>query len=172
MSYSLRPHEPRHAKPPCPSPTPGVHPNPRRFRGYLRHTPSPIDLVTHFRVKMKISVAYKPMQWVWRLINSCEVPHNGNRIVALFYGKDFMGGASGQSEYQRPLLNFFNYKKRGGHSFLVLSIATLSKVSPGGKIFSNIQMVYSQQLIILFPPDSTRYTIQLDTLLIGFSSCL
>lgn len=81
-----------------------------------------------------------------------------------------MRGASGQSEYQQPLLNFFNYKTGGGHSFLVLSIATLSKVSPGGKIFSNIQMVYSQQLIILFP--STRYTIQLDTLLIGFSSCL
>ena len=24
---SLRPHEPQHAKPPCPSPAPGVHPN-------------------------------------------------------------------------------------------------------------------------------------------------
>ena len=28
MSDSLRPHEPQHARPPCPSPTPGVHPNP------------------------------------------------------------------------------------------------------------------------------------------------
>ena len=28
MSDSLRPHEPWHARPPCPSPTPGVHPNP------------------------------------------------------------------------------------------------------------------------------------------------
>ena len=28
MSNSLRPHEPQHALPPCPSPTPGVHPNP------------------------------------------------------------------------------------------------------------------------------------------------
>ena len=27
MSYSLRPHEPQHARPPCPSPTCGVHPN-------------------------------------------------------------------------------------------------------------------------------------------------
>ena len=27
MSNSLRPHEPQHARPPCPSPTPGVHPN-------------------------------------------------------------------------------------------------------------------------------------------------
>ena len=29
MSDSLRPHEAQHARPPCPSPTPGVHPNPR-----------------------------------------------------------------------------------------------------------------------------------------------
>ena len=28
MSDSLRPHEPQHARPPCPSPTLGVHPNP------------------------------------------------------------------------------------------------------------------------------------------------
>ena len=28
MSDSLQPHEPEHARPPCPSPTPGVHPNP------------------------------------------------------------------------------------------------------------------------------------------------
>ena len=28
MSDSLRPHEPQHARPPCPSPTSGVHPNP------------------------------------------------------------------------------------------------------------------------------------------------
>ena len=28
MSYSLRPHEPQHARPPCPSPTPVVHQNP------------------------------------------------------------------------------------------------------------------------------------------------
>ena len=35
MSDSLRPHEPRHARPPCPSPTPGVHPNPCPLsRGY------------------------------------------------------------------------------------------------------------------------------------------
>ena len=28
VSDSLRPHEPQHARPPCPSPNPGVHPNP------------------------------------------------------------------------------------------------------------------------------------------------
>ena len=29
MSDSLWPHELQHARPPCPSPTPGIHPNPR-----------------------------------------------------------------------------------------------------------------------------------------------
>ena len=28
VSDSLQPHEPQHARPPCPSPTPGGHPNP------------------------------------------------------------------------------------------------------------------------------------------------
>ena len=28
ISDSLWPHEPKHARPPCPSPTPGIHPNP------------------------------------------------------------------------------------------------------------------------------------------------
>ena len=28
MSDSIRPHEPQHTRPPCPSPTPRVHPNP------------------------------------------------------------------------------------------------------------------------------------------------
>ena len=31
VSDSLRPHEPQHARPPCPSPTPGVYPNPCPF---------------------------------------------------------------------------------------------------------------------------------------------
>ena len=31
MSNYLRPHEPQHTRPPCPSPIPGVHPNSRRL---------------------------------------------------------------------------------------------------------------------------------------------
>ena len=31
MSNSLRPHELQHSRPPCPSPTPRVHPNPRPY---------------------------------------------------------------------------------------------------------------------------------------------
>ena len=43
MSDSLRPHEPQHARPPCPSPTPGVHPNPCPSSRWCHPTiPSPV----------------------------------------------------------------------------------------------------------------------------------
>ena len=35
---SLRPHEPQHARPPCPSPTPGVHPHPCPLSQWCRPT--------------------------------------------------------------------------------------------------------------------------------------
>ena len=38
VSDSLRPHEPRHVRPPCPSPTPGVHPNPWPSRRWCHPT--------------------------------------------------------------------------------------------------------------------------------------
>ena len=38
VSDSLRPHEPQHARPPCPSPTPGVHPNPCLWRRWCHPT--------------------------------------------------------------------------------------------------------------------------------------
>ena len=41
MSNSLRPHEPHHARPPCPWPTPRVHPNPYPSRRWCHPTISP-----------------------------------------------------------------------------------------------------------------------------------
>ena len=38
VSDSLRPHEPQHTRPPCPSPTPGVHPNPRPLSWWCHPT--------------------------------------------------------------------------------------------------------------------------------------
>ena len=38
MSDSVRPHEPQHARPPCPSPTPWVHPNPRPLSRWCHPT--------------------------------------------------------------------------------------------------------------------------------------
>ena len=43
VSNSLRPHELQHARPSCPSPTPGVHPNPCPVSGWCHPTiPSPV----------------------------------------------------------------------------------------------------------------------------------
>ena len=46
VSNSLRPHEPQHARPPCPTPTPGVHSDSRRVSDAIQpshplSTPSP-----------------------------------------------------------------------------------------------------------------------------------
>ena len=41
MSYSLRSYEPQHARPPCSSPTPGVHPNPCPLCRWCHPTISP-----------------------------------------------------------------------------------------------------------------------------------
>ena len=38
VSNSLQPHELQHARPPCPSPTPGVHPNPCPLSQWCRPT--------------------------------------------------------------------------------------------------------------------------------------
>ena len=38
VSDSLRPHEPQHARPPCPSPAPGIHPNPRPLSRWCHPT--------------------------------------------------------------------------------------------------------------------------------------
>ena len=38
MSSYLPPHEPQHARPPCPSPTPRVHPNPCRLSRWFHPT--------------------------------------------------------------------------------------------------------------------------------------
>ena len=48
VSDSLRPHEPQHTRPPCPSPTPGVHSNPWHCAGDAiqpSHPPSSLLLL-------------------------------------------------------------------------------------------------------------------------------
>ena len=45
MSDSLRPHESQHARPPCPSPTPGVHLNPSSWWCHPASSPSHLLLL-------------------------------------------------------------------------------------------------------------------------------
>ena len=44
MSDSLWPHQPKHARPPCPSPNPGVHPNPCPLSQWCHPTISSSDI--------------------------------------------------------------------------------------------------------------------------------
>ena len=48
VSDSLWPHEPQHARPPCPSPTAGLHPNPCPWRRWCRWDPTISSSVVPF----------------------------------------------------------------------------------------------------------------------------
>ena len=46
-SNSLQPHEPQHTRPPCPSPTPGIHPNPCPLTQWCHPTISDVPFSSH-----------------------------------------------------------------------------------------------------------------------------
>ena len=52
MSNSLRPHELQHTRPPCPSPTPGVHPNPCPLSQWYRTPYYPLSSPRHILIKL------------------------------------------------------------------------------------------------------------------------
>ena len=62
VSDSLRPHESQHAKPPCPSPTPGVHSNSRPSIGDAIQPSHP--LVSRFPTAPNPSQHQSLVQWV------------------------------------------------------------------------------------------------------------
>ena len=61
VSNSLRPHESQHARPPCPSPTPGVHPNHVHWVGdaiqpsHPLSSPSPSQFILQFSSVQSLS---------------------------------------------------------------------------------------------------------------------
>ena len=82
MSDSLWPHELQHARPPCPSPTPGVYPNPCPLSLWCHptsHPPSPaLSLSQHQGLFQWVSslhqvaqvlefqLQHQPFQWIFR----------------------------------------------------------------------------------------------------------
>ena len=62
VSDSLRPHEPQHARPPCPSPTPGVHPNSCPSSWWCHTTI--LSSVVPFPPALKLSQRQSLFQWV------------------------------------------------------------------------------------------------------------
>ena len=62
MSYSLRPHELQHTRPPCPSPTPRLHPNPCPVSRWCHPTIS--SSVVPFSSCPQSLPASRSFQWV------------------------------------------------------------------------------------------------------------
>ena len=62
MSDSLRPHEPQHARPPCPSPTPGVHSNPCSLSWWCHPTIS--SSVIPYPPALNLSQHQGLFQWI------------------------------------------------------------------------------------------------------------
>ena len=87
MSDSLRPHEPQHIRPPCPSPTPGVHPNPCPlsymspcnhliFCHPLLFLPSVFPSIRVFSNESALRIRW-PMYWSFSFNNSPSNEHPG-----------------------------------------------------------------------------------------------
>ena len=57
MSSSLWPHEPQHARPPCPSSTPGVHPNPCPLSQWCHPT------ISSFVIPLSACLQSFPASW-------------------------------------------------------------------------------------------------------------
>ena len=66
LSDSLRPHESQHTRPPCPSPTPGVHPNPCPLHRWCHSTLS--SSVSPFSSCLQSFPASQsfPVSWLWK----------------------------------------------------------------------------------------------------------
>ena len=62
VSESLRSHGPQHARPPCPSPTPGVYPNPCPLSRWCHPTIS--SSVIPFSSSLNLSQHRGPFKWV------------------------------------------------------------------------------------------------------------
>ena len=124
MSYSLQPHEPQHARPPCPSPTPGVYSNSWPLSRWCHPT---------------ISSSVIPF-------SSCpqSFPESGSfQISQLFTSR---GQSIGVSASTSVLMNTQDWSPLGWTGWISLQSKGLSRV------FSNttVQSIYSSALSLLY----------------------
>ena len=112
MSNFLQPHESQHARPPCPSPTPGVHPNPCPLSWWCHPTISssvvPLSSLVEQLVK-KVKVAHgvwlcdpmndilhgilqaKTLEWVaFPFSSTSSQPRNRTRVSCIAGGFSFI----------------------------------------------------------------------------------
>ena len=78
VSDSLWPHEPQHARPPCPSPTPRVHPNPCPLSQWCHPTNSSSVAPSPPAIKVFSNVLALCIRWpkYWSSVSTSVLPMN------------------------------------------------------------------------------------------------
>ena len=78
VSDSLWPHEPQHARPPCPSPTPRVHPNPCPLSQWCHPTISSSVAPSPPAIKVFSNVLALCIRWpkYWSSVSTSVLPMN------------------------------------------------------------------------------------------------
>ena len=132
VSDSLQPHELQHARPPCPSPTPGVYPNP---------CPKPIDSVMPFNHL----ILYCPLLLLTSILPSIRVFSNE---LALLIGYQSIGVSASTLVLPR---NTQDWSPLGWTGWISL----LSKGLPRVFYNSTVQNINSSVLSFLYSPTLT-----------------
>ena len=87
MSDSLRPHEPQHARPPCPSPTPGVYPNPCPLGRWCHPTTSslssPFSSCLQSFIEVIATVSSNTFGWFCLLLNILKIEWRIRTLLCL-----------------------------------------------------------------------------------------
>ena len=108
MSDFLRPHEPQHARSPCPSPTPRVHPNPCPLSRWCHPTVSSSVVWKQVRMGslpfLSYSVSETGRPAVLQSMGSSRVGHNGvTEQQQMFLRPSFLNSEMGQCLSPRAL---------------------------------------------------------------------
>ena len=97
VSDSLRPHEPQHAKPPCPSPTPGVHPNPCPLSRWCHTTiSSSVVLFPSFLQSFPASESFPMSQFFTSKEGKSSSFHSTDCLLSFMYFISMYGKNEGQ----------------------------------------------------------------------------
>ena len=167
MSNSFRPHEPQHARPPRPSPTPGVHPNPctwsRSNHLMLCHPllllPSIFPSIRIFSYESALRIRW-PKYWSFSFSISPSNEHTG----LISFGMDWLDLLTVQGTL-KSLLQHHSSKASilWCSAFFIVQLShpytTTGKTIALTKVMSQLFNMLSSILVITFLPRSKHLLI-------------
>ena len=114
MSDSLRPHEPQHARPPCPSPTPGVYPNPCPLGRWCHPTTSslssPFSSCLQSFIEVIATVSSNTFGWFCLLLNILKIEWRIRTLLCLdFFTFNIKTERLTQVDFVWTSRSFFSY---------------------------------------------------------------